>query len=168
MIKKVVLVFAALALIIAFCGDAAAKSISEPNAKVVISYPSGWKEKIAGDVFQIDAPTGDATITFRTLEASDLPKAVAQTQKIISEQFGQIKSVSQSEMPLNGMYSYVEDATDASGELKISIFIVITPSGKALLGTYAATLEADRFYEEELLWIIQSIRPLEPAGGEGK
>jgi len=161
MLRRAIGILLALSLILVFFGGASAKSISEPNAKVQISYPSGWIEKISGNVFQIDAPSADATITFRTLEAVELQKAITETRKIITEQFGEIKSVSNSEMPINGMYAYVEDATDSTGELKISVFVVMTPSGKALLGTYAATSAADKYYEEELLWIIQSIRPLE-------
>ena len=187
--KKITCLFIMIFVLSLTSASAFALTYPHREGRVEITLPDNWKDAAARDDKASDAgidwnvtARGDdmraevkgdkaddnLTIDLELVKADDLEKSIEEAQKWISRELGPIKSLSTSEIEINGMMTYIEDFSAREGKMSVSIALMLTPAGKFLCLYCFATAEAEKKYEKVLVDIISSIKPLSEGDIEKK
>ncbi len=156
-----------LAVMLTF-GVAGAKTFPNIEGKVEISIPDDWKSELKNNVLQVESPEDGITLFFDILKDDKIEDALANTEKNITSELGELVTERTAEVMLNGMNTMIEDYKTKDGLVKVSVMLVLTPAGKYMLCYYLGTEEADKKYEKELTEIVGSIKPLDEKRLEDK
>jgi len=152
----IVVVFIALSF-----GSAMAKEYNNPDSGISVSIPDAWKVSTEGNVFTAKTSDEGISLTFESVKAEDVEKALAEAQKEIENELGPLTTVSTSEIELNGLGAFVEDCTAIvkGAKISVSMMLIMTPDKKVVLMYYFGTDESEKKYEKELTGIVESLKP---------
>ena len=133
------------------------------EAGIEITVPAGWVTDSGDDMLTIADAGDEVAITFMIMDTDDLTAALDALDSELSEFVDDLKPESDAmETDVNGMEAMFMDATGSveGAEVDIGIFIILTPTGKAMLMFGIIAADADPALEGDVDDIMRSIRPL--------
>lgn len=159
--KRISLVIALLLLAVS-AGAAHARDHKYADAKVAFWYPDKWEATTEDGALVVNEPAGEVSLVFSVIAAKDLETALGKLDGEIARWVKDLKaSGDPEEVEINGMKAVAIDGKGkAEGQpVDVSIAVIATPSGKALVIVGLAQSKKLKKHEKTVTKILASIKP---------
>ncbi len=142
--------------------SARAEVIRDDKAKVTLTLPESWTQKVVGKALSIDDPAREVNFTIVMVDAADLKQAAAKAATMLQKMTTRLKLTKGKRLSLGGMAAMGFQGTAQLGKkaIKIALLVTVTPANKGMLVIGLAEAAKYKAHKAEVDGFLASIAPI--------